>query len=90
VEKLPLITPVSRLALVPIGQCEWRLEQEENSRKSAINRNSVENQVVSLRRETTGQDCYRQGIHFERAWAQKWAQFENLADFWLLNLALSC
>jgi hypothetical protein len=37
-----------------------------------------------IRSEATAieQDCYGQGIHFERAWAQKWAQFEKLADFW--------
>jgi hypothetical protein len=69
---------------------EWRLEQEENSRKSAVNRSSEGDRVDSLRRKTTEQGCYGQGIHFEGAWAQKWAQFENLADFWLLNLALSC
>jgi hypothetical protein len=66
------------------------LEQEENSRKSAINGRSAEDQVVSLRRETTEQDCYGRGIHFETVWAQKWAQFRKLADFWLLKTALSC
>jgi hypothetical protein len=60
------------------------LEQEGNSRKWAINRGSEEYRVDSLRRETTEQDCYGQGIHFEGEWAQKWAQFEKLADFWLL------
>jgi hypothetical protein len=31
--------------------------------------------------KTTEQDSYGQGIHFEGEWAQKWAQFEKLADF---------
>jgi hypothetical protein len=66
------------------------LERKENSRKLAINRGSEEYRVDSLRRKSTEQDCYGQGIHFETEWAQKWAQFENLADFWLLNFALSC
>jgi hypothetical protein len=46
--------------------------------------NMAEDQVVSLRRKTTEQDCYGRGIHFEGAWAQKWAQFRKLADFRLL------
>ena len=47
----------------------------------AINRGQEAYRVDSLRRETTEQDCYGQGIHFEGAWAQKWAQFENWRIF---------
>jgi hypothetical protein len=72
------------------GPREWRLEQEENSRKSAVNRSSDGERVFLPRSKSTEQDCYGQGIHFDGAWAQKWAQFENLADFWVLKLALSC
>jgi hypothetical protein len=46
--------------------------------------NMAVGQVFSLRRETTEQDCYGRGVHFEGAWAQKWAQFKKLADFRLL------
>jgi len=34
--------------------------------------------------ETTEQNCYGHCIRFEGEWAQKWAQFEKLADFGLL------
>jgi hypothetical protein len=65
------------------------LEQEWNSRKSAVNRGSEADRVYSLRSETTEQNCYGQGIHFDGAWAQKWAQFGKSADFWLLRSAVS-
>jgi hypothetical protein len=39
---------------------------------------------------TTEQNCYGQCFRFEGEWAQKWAQFEELADFWLLSTALNC
>jgi hypothetical protein len=55
---------------------EWRLEQEENSRKLAINWRSEEYRVDPLRRKSTEQDCYGQGIHFETEWAQKLAHLK--------------
>ena len=47
---------------------KWRLEQEENSRKSGVNRGSEENQVDLLRWKTAKQNCYGQRIHFEGLW----------------------
>jgi hypothetical protein len=78
--KLLVIAFVSRLALVPIGQCEWRLEQEENLRKWAFSRRPEGGRSRLPRRRSTEQDCYGEGIHFDGAWTQKWAQFEKLAD----------
>jgi hypothetical protein len=64
-----------------MGLCEWRLEQESNWRKSAFSRGPTGDRSHLLRRKSTEQDCYGQGIHFDAACAQKWAQFENLPDF---------
>jgi hypothetical protein len=70
------------------GPREWRLEQKGIRANEAINRGQEACRVDSQRRKTTEQDCYGQGIHFEGAWAQKWAHFEKIADFWLLSPAL--